>query len=209
MSAKTSFPITDSIVQMSAGSVYVNGEKYPLPDQVIKNIETVIGMQARQERTVPLPERLLQRLAAAFGKAQFLYALLLFFGVWIGWSYVTPEPTLSFGLPKYSVQDQMLDTAALLIATGVLVHQTRQEKLAEQRSHLMLQINLLTEQKTAKLIGLLEELRADLPELRDRKDWEAEIMQQATDPQVVLNILQENLEHEDAASSESATGAVE
>jgi uncharacterized membrane protein len=57
----------------------------------------------------------------------------------------------------------------------------------------MLQINLLTEQKTAKLIGLLEELRADLPNLHNRHDWEAEMMKQATDPQVVLNILQENL----------------
>ena len=87
-----------------------------------------------------------------------------------------------------------IDIAALLIATGVLVQQTRQDKLAEQRSHLILQINLLTEQKIAKLIGLMEELREDLPNIRHRKDWEAQIMKQSTDPQIVLNILQENLE---------------
>ena len=87
-----------------------------------------------------------------------------------------------------------LDMAALLIATGVLVQQSREDKLAEQRSHLTLQINLLTEQKIAKLIELVEELRADLPTIRDRYDAEAEIMQQATDPQVVLDILQDNLE---------------
>ncbi len=40
----------------------------------------------------------------------------------------------------------------------------------------------------------MEELRADLPTIRDRYDWEAQIMQQSTDPQVVLDILQENLE---------------
>ena len=28
-----------------AGSVIINGEKYPLPEQVIKNIETVINLQ--------------------------------------------------------------------------------------------------------------------------------------------------------------------
>ncbi len=87
-----------------------------------------------------------------------------------------------------------VDIAALLIATGVLVQQNRQDKLAEQRSHLMLQIELLTEQKIAKLIELMEELRQDLPDIRDRYDWEAQIMKQATDPQVVLNILRENLE---------------
>lgn len=174
--------------------MYIDGEKYPLPEQVIKNIETIIGMQAQHVKSSPLHVRFLQRVAAVFGTANFLYFQLLFFIVWFGWSQSTGEMTLPFGIPKYELKNQMLDTAALLIATGVLVHQTRQEKLAEQRSHLMLQINLLTEQKTAKLIALLEELREDMPILKDREDWEAELMQQATDPQAVLNILKENLE---------------
>ncbi|MGL5793750.1 MAG: DUF1003 domain-containing protein, partial [Waterburya sp.] len=57
-----------------------------------------------------------------------------------------------------------------------------------------LQMNLLTEQKIAKLIGLIEELGQNLLNIRDRHDWEAQIMQKATNPQLVLNILQENLE---------------
>jgi uncharacterized membrane protein len=175
------------------GSVYIRGEKYPLPQQVIDNIETVLGFQVKQEQQAPWHEQLLNKIAAVFATSYFLYAQILFFAVWIIWSHATNDASLPFNLPKYRVQDQFLDTLALLIATGVLVRQSRQEKLAEQRSHLMLQINLLTEQKTAKIISLLEELRADLPNLHDRHDWEAEIMQQATDPQVVLNILQENL----------------
>lgn len=193
------FQMSDSSVQ-SDSSVYINGEKYPLPEQVIKNVETIIGMQAQQTKAAPIHVRLLQKIASVFGTAGFLYAELLFFGIWIGWSYWTRDLTLPFGLPKYELKNQMLDTAALLIATGVLVHQTRQEKLAEQRSHLILQINLLTEQKTAKLISLVEELRAGLPEFENRKDWEAELMQQATDPQAVLNILQENLEQSENLS---------
>ena len=92
------------------------------------------------------------------------------------------------------LQSHGLDMAALLITTGVLVRQTQQDKIAERRSHLMLQINLLNEQKIAKVIELIEELRHDTPDVANRFDWEAKIMQQATDPQVVLNILQENLE---------------
>ena len=53
-------------------------------------------------------------------------------------------------------------------------------------------------QKIAKLIELVEELRQDLPTIRDRQDLEAQIMQQATDPQIVLNILQENLDSTEA-----------
>lgn len=57
---------------------------------------------------------------------------------------------------------------------------------------------LLTEQKIAKLIELIEELREDSLSICDRQDLEAEIVQQATDPQVVLDILQDNLESTEA-----------
>ena len=43
------------------------------------------------------------------------------------------------------------------------------------------------------IIGFQAKQEQKLP-WRDRHDWEAQIMQQATDPQAVLNILPENLE---------------
>lgn len=175
-------------------SIYINGEKYPLSEQVIKNIETIIKFQATQERKLPIRDRIIEKIAAFFGKSEFLYLQLLFFTSWGICSHLAPQ-LLPFGLPRFDIQEMGVDIAALLIATGVLVQQTRQDKLAEQRSHLTLQINLLTEQKIAKIIELMEELRSDLPGIRDREDWEAQIMQQATDPQVVLDILQENIEH--------------
>jgi uncharacterized membrane protein len=85
----------------------------------------------------------------------------------------------------------------------VLVRQTRQENFAEQRSQLMLQLNLLSEQKIAKMIALLEELRADLPDVADRHDPEAEMMQEAADPIAVLAALQETLGEELALEAEA------
>ncbi|BAZ43089.1 hypothetical protein NIES4102_00850 [Chondrocystis sp. NIES-4102] len=177
----------------SAKSVYLNGKKYPLSEQVIKNIETVIGFQIKQEQDLPLRDRIIDKIASFFGKSEFLYLQLLFFTSWAICSHIAPE-LLPFKIPRFELQEVAIDLASLLIATGVLIQQTRQDKLAEQRSHLILQINLLNEQKIAKLIELIEELRTDLPIVRDRYDLEAEIMQKATDPQVVLDILQENLE---------------
>ena len=183
-------------IQTSTKSVYIGGKKYPLSEQVVKNIEAIIGFQTKQQQKLPLRERFIELIAAFFGKSEFLYLQLLFFSSWAICSNLAPQ-LLPFGLPLFDVQEMGIDIAALLIATGVLVQQTRQDKLAEQRSHLILQINLLTEQKIAKLIELMEELREDLPTIRDRHDLEAQIMQQATDPQVVLNILQENLDSQE------------
>ena len=186
-----------SVISPSTKSIYIDGKKYPLSEQVVKNIETIIGFQAKQEQKLPLRDRLVERIAAFFGKSEFLYLQLLFFSSWAICSHLAPE-LLPFGLPTFDAKSMGVDIAALLIATGVLVQQGRQDRLAEQRSHLILQINLLTEQKIAKLIELMEELRGDLPLIRDRDDLEAQIMQQATDPQVVLDILQDNLESTEA-----------
>ncbi len=53
----------------------------------------------------------------------------------------------------------------------------------------MLQLNLITEQKIAKLISLVEELRTDLPNVKNRDDEEADLMKQATDPQAILEVI--------------------
>ena len=49
-----------------------------------------------------------------------------------------------------------------------------------------LESTLLTEQKTRKIIELLEELRRDSPDVRDREDVEAVQMAAKADPHEVL-----------------------
>ena len=101
-----------------------------------------------------------------------------------------------FDPPPFNKLGLLVSTSALLMTTGVLIRQSRQEKLAEQRAQLTLQLSLLSEQKIAKLIGLVEELRRDLPNVHDRHDPEAEVMQEAADPHTVLTALEQNLEAE-------------
>lgn len=166
----------------------------PLPDPIAKNIEAIISLHTQEVRDIPAHQRFLEAIARFFGRSAFLYSLLLILGSWIVGSLF--EPFLPFNLTPFSWSSQGLDAAALVISTGVLVRQARQEKFAEQRAQLMLQLNLLSEQKIAKMIALLEELRADLPDVSDRHDPEAEVMQEAADPLAVLEALQENLSQE-------------
>jgi uncharacterized membrane protein len=78
----------------------------------------------------------------------------------------------------------------MLTATVVLVGQGRQTKLAEQRAHLDLQINLLTEQKVTKLIHLIEELRQDLPMVKEREDPHVSVLKEPTDAARVVSALE-------------------
>jgi uncharacterized membrane protein len=165
----------------------------PLPDPITKNIETIISLHTQEVQDIPAYQRFLEAIATFFGRSIFLYSLLVILALWISGSLFDRLP---FNLPPFSWSSQGLDAAALVISTGVLVRQTRQENFAEQRSQLTLQLNLLSEQKIAKIIALLEELRADLPDVSDRSDPEAQSMQEAADPIAVLAALQENLAQE-------------
>lgn len=173
----------------------------PLPDPIAKNIEAITSLHTQEVRDIPAHQRILEAIATFFGRPIFMYSLLLILAIWIFSSFF--DRFLPFNLPLFSWSDQGLDAAALVISTGVLVRQTRQENFAEQRAQLMLQLNLLSEQKIAKIIALLEELRNDLPDVINRHDSEAQLMQSAADPIAVLEALQKNLTEELSSTEEN------
>jgi uncharacterized membrane protein len=166
----------------------------PLPDPVTKNIAAIISLHNQEVQEQAASQRVIQTIATFFGQPTFLYILVAGFTGWIICTVF--HPFLPFTFPLFHWSEHGLDAAALLISTGVLVQQNQEENFAEQRTQLMLQLNLLSEQKIAKIIAILEELRADLPNVRDRYDPEATAMQEAADPIAVLNALQETLQRE-------------
>jgi uncharacterized membrane protein len=168
----------------------------PLPDPISKNVEAIAELHNREVQDLPLHQRLLEKIAHFFDQPLFLYCLLIGLAIWILGGFLAETNIFPFDWPMFSWSGQGLDAAALLISTGVLVRQSRQENFAEQRAQLTLQLNLLSEQKIAKIIALLEELRTDLPDVVERHDPEAQIMQEAADPIQVIDALQQNLEHE-------------
>lgn len=164
-----------------------------LPAPVLRNIETIIELETEHGRKIPAHQRAIERIATYFGQPEFLYVQIIAIGIWWFCSHLSAIDVLPHQMFEFDFQEDALDVGALLISSGVLVYQSRQEKIAEERSHLMLQIDLLAEQKIGKIISLIEELRRDLPNVHDRHDAEAEQMQSAIDPQALLTALKESL----------------
>jgi uncharacterized membrane protein len=170
-------------------------------DQVNQNIESILAFCKREEEKLSHPQRIIEYVSNYVGSAHFLGTALLFVALWIlvnvmaeasGKPWIDPAP---FGLLHV-----ILTLCALITATVVLIQQNRLAKIEEQRAHLDLQVNLLTEQKTTKLIQLIEELRQDLPMVKNRNDPEADALQQPTDPSQVLSALDEWQETNEPAS---------
>ena len=111
--------------------------------------------------------------------------------------------------PPFAWLQGAVGLGALLMTTVVLITQNRQGKLAERREQLELQMSMLTEQRTAKIIDLLEELRRDMPTVRDRVDLEAEALTRTVDPHEVLATLESKLEETlESPQSEEASRLV-
>ena len=92
--------------------------------------------------------------------------------------------------PFYWLQGTVSLTA-LYMTVFILTTQRRDDQLAGMRDELTLQLSLLSEQKSAKIIELLEELRRDDPHISDRHDDHAEALSKPADPQAVLDALKE------------------
>ena len=166
-------------------------EDLEIPEHVLQNVETIANYQERHQQQATVAQRGLEKIVSIFGQPEFLYFQVVFFTIWEFCGHLVDLGILPATFPQFDLREQWLDLASLFISTGVLVYEKRQEKLSEERSHLMLQLNLVTEQKIAKLISLVEELRVDLPNVKNRHDVEAELMKQATDPQVILEAIQQ------------------
>jgi uncharacterized membrane protein len=165
-----------------------------VPDHVHESIEAIAGVRGRDEQHVNVHQRGMERVSGALGRPPLLYATIVLVAAWLGVNIALPYLGLAaIDPPPFHYLHLVLTLSASLIAMVVLVTQDRQIRMTEKRSHLDLQINLLSEGKIAKVIALLEELRRDLPSVPNRHDSQARAMALPTDPQVVSEALEHSI----------------
>jgi len=158
---------------------------------VRQNVDSIVAFQEREHEKIGASQRRLEIFSSLIGRPLYLMILLSLVGLWIAANTMAAHlGAVPVDPPPFVWLTSFLTLAALVTSTVVLFAQNRQSKLENQRAHLDLQVNLLTEQKVTKLIHLIEELRRDLPMVRDRDDPEAAALQQRTDAARVLLALE-------------------
>lgn len=164
-------------------------------DQITQNIGAVQEFYSREQHKISRSQRTLERFSHTIGRPSFLGLTFLVVALWMLLNVVMHRGGLVEldPAPFFWLQG-VVGLFSLLTTTVVLIKQNRLSGLAEQRAHLDLKVTLLTEQKAAKLIDLLEELRRDLPNVKNRDDPEAAALQQSMNPGLVLAALDENLQ---------------
>jgi uncharacterized membrane protein len=165
-----------------------------LAGHVHQNVENIGVLVARAERKITRHQRAVERFTRVIGQPRTLYAVAFAVVAWAVFNLEAPR----LGLPRLDEPpffwlQGVISLGALLTTLMVLTTQNRHLRLAEQRAHLDLQVNLLSEQKVAKLIALIEELRRDLPNVVNRRDSVAEKMQEPVDPAAVASAIEQSL----------------
>jgi uncharacterized membrane protein len=166
-----------------------------LSAHVAQNIETVAHLQTEADGRVGLSQRTIERVTASIAQPLSLNVIVGVVALWV----VVNTLGATVGLPQvdpppFPWLQGVISLSALLVTTMVLTTQSRQGQRVAQRENLELQVNLVAEQKIAKLISLLEELRRDLPSVRDRVDPVADAMAAPVDHKAVLTVLEERIE---------------
>jgi uncharacterized membrane protein len=161
-----------------------------LSDHISDNVDDVVALQRREIEALSPAQRRLERVGRFVGRPNYLVGVLLTATLWVAFNITAPYIGFSpFDEPPFAWLDLLLTFVALITTTVVLIGQNRQTKLEQRRAHLDLQVNLLTEQKVSKLIHLMEELRRDLPMVKDRHDPQANALQERADTGKVLSAI--------------------
>lgn len=164
-------------------------------DPVADTVEAIVTMHVRSEQKAGRHQRFVESSTATIGRPAFLYSILSLIVIWITINSIGSEMNAHpVDPPPFFWLQGFITLLAFLTATVVLITQNRQGRLAERRSQLDMQINLISEQKISKVIDLLEELRRDLPNVKNRSDPTVDTLKEVVDPGAVLLALEERLE---------------
>lgn len=166
-----------------------------LEAHVDDTVAAICKVHLDHERAASRLQRVVDHGTALVGRPAFLGLLLLLIVGWILANLVWPR----FGggtldAPPFAWMELVATCSALVMSVLILSTQRREDVLAEQRAVLTLELAMLNERKSAKIISLLEELRRDSPAIADRVDRESEAMAKAADPESVLSAIQQQRE---------------
>lgn len=157
----------------------------PVSNVLDRNINALIRRRASEERNLSLQQRVANAITSFVGSMAFVYIHAAIFVLWIliniGWL-----PIVSAWDPSLVVLAMAASVEAIFISTFVLISQNRMASKDDKRADLSLQIELLNEHETTRLITMVSAIAKKLEIDPEVTSEELEEMQRNVAPEVVL-----------------------
>jgi uncharacterized membrane protein len=161
-----------------------------LPAHIDETVRAIAELHAQHLRQATPVQRIVDRSVKLVGRPQFVAILTGIVLVWICANIGLRR--YAFDRPPFQTLQDIGELVGLYITILILITQRRENELTELREQLTLELAILCEQKNAKIIQLLEELRRDNPLIENREDAEAAALSVPADPQTVLEAIKES-----------------
>lgn len=163
-----------------------------LPRHVEETVESIKALHLEHSRSATRSERAVDYATGAVSRPAFIAIICTGSLAWVAVNIILPYAHVAApDPPPFVWLVDILTFLGVLIAVLIVTTQRRASKLADLREKMTLELGLLTEQKTAKMIALLEELRRDSPTVPDRVDHEARDMAQRADAASVRDAIED------------------
>jgi uncharacterized membrane protein len=190
----------------------MNSNEPVLPPHIEDTVRSIAELHAEHDRQASLYQRTIERLIHQLGQPAAVVVIAGVVILWVGSNVALRHMhAAAFDPAPFGYLQGMISTGALIMTVLILTSQRHENRLAEHRAQLTLQLAMISEQKIAKLIELVERQRFDNPQMANRVDREAEAMAQPADPAAIFQAVHEThgkmIEDDQASSAEKASPA--
>jgi uncharacterized membrane protein len=160
------------------------------------NIEKVVHLEEEEERRRSFIDRFPEMVGSFAGSVAFVACQLTFVGLWVIANLGIIPGVPVFDPFPYSLLSSLLSLEGVLLTAFVLIRQNRMSLIGDRRSHLDLQISLLAEKETTKIIQMLERMSGKMGIARHVVDQESKELGQATAVESLAQELKEKLDED-------------
>jgi uncharacterized membrane protein len=161
-----------------------------LPSHIEGTVQAIAQLQAEHHQEASGIDHAIDRATAVLGRPAFLGILTSIICLWTGANLLLPLlGFVPFDPGPFSWLVSGLSLLSLYVAVLILGTQRRAANLASRREQMNLELAFLNEHKTAKIIALLEELRFDSPDVKNRVDKDANAMASPADERAVRDAI--------------------
>jgi len=166
--------------------------KAPLEKTPAQNVLAIVALEREAMEARSPAERISDAVTRHAGRVWFISAHASWFIGWIALNSGMVRGVKPFDPYPYQFLTFVVSLEAIFLSLFILMSQNRSTRQADERSHHDLQINLLAEQESTKMLQMLQSLCAH-HKLPIANDKDLETLKQETQPAELLQELKAGL----------------
>src|SRR5579859_8119416 len=161
------------------------------PSATARNVRAISELEHNALAQRSVSARIGDAIASTAGRMWFIVFHIIWFTVWL-WINSESKSRFAFDPFPFQLLSTIVSLESIFLSLFILMSQNRSNIQADQRNHLELQINLLSEDENTKMLQMLQAI-CEHHKLKIARDPEIEAMTKRTEIHDVLSELQGSL----------------